>query len=205
MSGPVARVLILDEQPLWRQALEAMVSPLFPQPLLTAVSAVDAAIDWLTEGQPKLAIIDLSHAELAADRAFEEIARLAAPAALMALDRRAAVSQLRRARLAGARGYIAKTSSPGLIEAAIGVVVADGEYYQTPDEGFAAAPTWVERLTPRQREALELLSKGKTNAEIAHRLDVSLPTAKLHVHAVIRAAGARNRTEAVLKAREVAA
>lgn len=52
-------------------------------------------------------------------------------------------------------------------------------------------------LTPRQRETLELLALGLSNHEIADRLVVGLSTAKSHVGAVLRAAGALNRTEAV--------
>lgn len=52
-------------------------------------------------------------------------------------------------------------------------------------------------LTPRQRETLELMAHGLSNAEIAERLVVGVPTVKSHVTAILRAAGARNRAEAI--------
>ncbi|WP_026910520.1 helix-turn-helix transcriptional regulator [Patulibacter minatonensis] len=52
-------------------------------------------------------------------------------------------------------------------------------------------------LTPRQRQTLDLMALGLSNGEIADRLLVGVPTVKSHVGAVLRAAGALNRAEAV--------
>jgi DNA-binding NarL/FixJ family response regulator len=52
-------------------------------------------------------------------------------------------------------------------------------------------------LSPRQREVLDLMLQGLSNAAIAERLVVTLPTVKSHVRAVLRASGSVNRTEAI--------
>ncbi|HRD45817.1 MAG TPA: helix-turn-helix transcriptional regulator [Caulobacter sp.] len=56
-------------------------------------------------------------------------------------------------------------------------------------------------LSTRQREVLDGLMQGLTNIEIGQRLGIALPTVKLHVRAVLRILGARNRTEAALLGR----
>ncbi len=55
------------------------------------------------------------------------------------------------------------------------------------------------RLTARQREVLDLMTSGLSNAEMAERLVVALPTVKSHVRAVLRASGAVNRSDAVAR------
>ncbi|MCF8469590.1 MAG: response regulator transcription factor [Parvibaculum sp.] len=70
-------------------------------------------------------------------------------------------------------------------------------------EGFAEAPdSYVaasqKNLTPRQREVLQELGKGRSNQEIADVLGISVATVKLHVNAILQALGVRNRTEAAI-------
>jgi DNA-binding CsgD family transcriptional regulator len=60
----------------------------------------------------------------------------------------------------------------------------------------------VDDLTDREREVLALLSTGRTNSEIASELFVANGTIKSHVNSICRKLGARNRTEAVARARE---
>jgi len=60
-------------------------------------------------------------------------------------------------------------------------------------------------LTPREREVLELLSRGLTNVEIGRLLYISPSTAKVHVRHILRKLGARNRLQAVLLSQEVLA
>ena len=56
----------------------------------------------------------------------------------------------------------------------------------------------IQKLTERQKEVLRLLSKGLSNKVIAKHLDLSEGTIKLHVSAIMRTLGVRNRTEAVM-------
>jgi len=56
-----------------------------------------------------------------------------------------------------------------------------------------------ETLTPREREVLELIVKGKGNYEIAEALTISLSTAKTHVSSVLTKLGVASRTEAIVK------
>ena len=57
-------------------------------------------------------------------------------------------------------------------------------------------------LTAREFEVLQTLSQGLSNKAVARKLEISLHTVKFHVESVFRKLGARNRTEAVAKARE---
>ena len=61
----------------------------------------------------------------------------------------------------------------------------------------------TENLTPRQREVLAHLRAGKSNKQIAHELGLTEGTVKVHVTAILRLLGVRNRTQAALTAHGV--
>ncbi len=91
-----------------------------------------------------------------------------------------------------------------LIAAAVKLIVAGGRYFS--DFGEMAAKPRAEtglrsRLSTRQLEVLRLIEIGQTNKEIAKALGISVATVKLHVQAILHITGARNRTEAALRAR----
>ena len=65
-----------------------------------------------------------------------------------------------------------------------------------------AAVPFRDVLTERERQVLQGLCESLSNKEIARHLDISEPTVKVHVQAVFRKIGARNRTHAAIIARE---
>jgi DNA-binding NarL/FixJ family response regulator len=58
-----------------------------------------------------------------------------------------------------------------------------------------------EQLTPREREILELMGRGLSNKQIAHRLGIEVPTAKNHVHRIFEKLGIHSRGEAIMLTR----
>jgi DNA-binding NarL/FixJ family response regulator len=109
---------------------------------------------------------------------------------------------------AGFRGYVHKHQSDKEWISAISVLLS-GRIYVPPwlardqDVGIrfeSAPPANIEletlKLTRRQTEILPLLAKGMSNKEIARELNIAEGTTKVHTTALLRALGARNRTEA---------
>jgi DNA-binding NarL/FixJ family response regulator len=74
----------------------------------------------------------------------------------------------------------------------------DGAMSQFSGADRRAAPDILEKLTPRQRDVLELLVKGKSNKEIARELDLGEGTVKIHLAALFRNLGVRNRATAAV-------
>ena len=112
---------------------------------------------------------------------------------------------------AGASGFLLKDTPPDRLVAAIHAV-RDGEALLAPAitrrlieryAGGSAAPApGLDELTAREREVLVLIARGLSNAEIAGRLVVSMPTVKTHVGRVLMKLGLRDRAQAVVAAYE---
>ena len=115
---------------------------------------------------------------------------------------------------AGASGFLLKRTSPELLLEAIKAVAA-GDSLLSPSvtrrviDRMAALPSGeavldrrVEQLTTREREVLEQLARGLSNAEIARALVIEESTVKTHVKRVLMKLGLRDRVQAVIFAYE---
>jgi DNA-binding NarL/FixJ family response regulator len=117
---------------------------------------------------------------------------------------------------AGASGFLLKDTLPVELLTAVRVVAAGdaliapritrrliAEFARRPDPAStAAANAALEQLTDREREVLELIAKGQSNAEIAAALFVSHATAKTHVSRLLMKLDARDRAQLVMIAYE---
>ena len=111
---------------------------------------------------------------------------------------------------AGASGFVLKDDPPEQLIAAIRTV-ADGDALLSPTvtkrviQEFARvprpqAPAGLEELTAREREILELIADGLSNAEIGEKLFIGETTVKTHVTHILQKLGLRDRVQAVVLA-----
>jgi DNA-binding NarL/FixJ family response regulator len=102
---------------------------------------------------------------------------------------------------AGAVACVLKSADPEDIATAVRQVLDQSVFLgspQSPAAGKRLSPG--ESLTPRERDVLELVAQGRSNAEVARRLWVTEETVKFHLTRIYRKLGVSNRTEAARRA-----
>ncbi len=202
------RVLILGTQPVYCEGLGAIVGRLEAQPEVTVSTGPRALVEADTSGYD-LVLVELN-AGSAGVEALAALERIASQplAGLVVFSDRDTPNFVREIMEFGVKGFIPKSLPTNLVLSALKLVEMGGRY--VPDsvlsskpEGFAEAPEAflggnADKLTPRQREVLREIGKGRSNQEIAQVLGISVATVKLHVNAILQALGVRNRTEAAI-------
>lgn len=199
-----ATIVVADDHPLVRDALRHALRQAIPGVrVLEAASLPEAQALIRDQGPVDLALLDLNmpgmdgFTGLAALRAAEPTL----PVAIVSATSDAAV--VRRAIELGAAGFLPKSAPLEQIGEAIQQIL-DGEVWLPAAEAPADNSELAARareLTPQQLKVLAMISQGLANKQIAYALQVSEPTVKAHVTAILRKLGVSSRTQAVIAAR----
>lgn len=212
----VVRVLLVDDQALFREALATLLAVHDGIEVVGEAGEGDEALRRAAELAPDVVLMDLRMPVLDGVGATQRL-RVEQPGvrviALTTFDDDADVFAALRA---GAVGYLLKdVSSARLVEAVL--AAARGESVLQPSVAakviarFAALPDaappgprpqpLVVPLSERELEVLRLLADGRSNRDIASALFLAEGTVKNHVTNVLAKLGARDRTQAALRAR----
>lgn len=199
----MARILIVDDHPLYR---EGLISALGSQMPGVETFGADSAEDGLSllETMPEtdLVLIDLSLPGMDGFAALTAYGTRFPLVPRMLISGHDAPHHVTRAFELGASGFMPKSLSVQAVSDAIATVLR-GEVFVPPAERPAAAAPTPANLTLRQIEVLNLLGAGYTNKEIARALDITERTAKAHVGAIFEALHTENRTQTVLAAQRL--
>lgn len=191
------KLLIVDDHPILREGLAALLRQAGPRATVLQADGVEACLDLLS-GHADLdaVLLDLMMPGPGGLPAIAEIAARRPGLPVIVVSSSEDAEDVRRALVAGARGYVPKSANPQTLLAALQFVLA-GNVYVPPL--VLAAPDAVPEsgLTARQVDVLKLLGDGRSNKEIGRRLDLSEKTVKAHVTAIFRALNVVNRTQAV--------
>jgi DNA-binding NarL/FixJ family response regulator len=209
------RVLVADDQLLVRTGL-AMI--LDAQPDIEVVGEAAngrEAVALARQLRPDVCLFDIRMPEMDGIEATRQLAgpHVVDPMAIVIITTFDLDEYVHGALRAGARGFLLKDSGPELLVQAVHAA-AEGDALIAPSvtvrllAGFArqaraAQPEQpAEALTEREEEVLLTVAKGRTNAEIASDLHISLSTAKTHIASLMMKLGARNRVEIAMWAYE---
>jgi DNA-binding NarL/FixJ family response regulator len=196
MPTPTLRVLVVDEHPVVRQGVRALLERGFEAAEVTDASSLQAALDGMGTNHPDVTIVDPWRAGGEVESVLTTLtAQVGSPIVVFTADGGARL--LSEALKAGVKGYVRK-DSPG--EDLVRAIKAarDGEFYVDP----ALSSTIVldegdKTLSDRQREILQMLADGMQTEAVAIKLGLSTETVRTHTKRILAKLGADTRTQAV--------
>ncbi|EWS56317.1 MULTISPECIES: response regulator transcription factor [unclassified Methylibium] len=200
-------IIVADDHPLFRDALVRLVQQVAPAAeVLEAANAAEVTAALAQAPDAELLLLDL---RMPGAQGAASVARWRAEhpgVPIVVVSGSQSAIEAREVLAAGAHGCLRKSTPPELmLDVLAGLLDGSGIDHpaltssaETPP--VAAAPAG---LTPRQAEVLVWLGTGASNKYIARALGLAEGTVKLHVAAVLHVLDARNRTEAVARAREM--
>jgi DNA-binding NarL/FixJ family response regulator len=212
MSSELLRVLLVDDHPLVRNGLRALLASVPSMTVVGEVTSGEEAITQATELQPDIILMDLHIPGLNGVEATRRIVQAHPHIGILVLTMLEDDASVFAAMRAGARGYLLKGADQVDVLRAIGAA-AHGEAIFSPPiarrlmQYFAnMQPIFPQAafpdLTEREREILGLIALGKSNAEIAEELVLSLKTVSNHVSNIFSKLQVVDRAQAVLRARQ---
>lgn len=217
-TGPsmtAIRVLIADDQDLVRTGLAMILDSQDGIEVVGQAKNGREAVDLAERLRPDVCLFDIRMPELDGIEATRRLAGpdVEHPHAIVVITTFDLDEYVHGALKAGARGFLLKDAGPDLLVQAIHAA-AHGDALIAPSitarllaEFADDAPTKeirepFEPLTDREEEVLVTVANGRTNAEIAGDLHISLSTVKTHLASLMGKLGARNRVELAMWAYE---
>ncbi|HEX5284594.1 MAG TPA: response regulator transcription factor [Bryocella sp.] len=195
-------ILIVDDHPVVRQGLRAMLSsePDFSV-MGMAMSAREAF--GIVRGQvPDVVLMDLRMPEMEGTEAIAELRRITPNIRILVLTNYGSDEYIVRATQAGAMGYLLKNTPQEEIVKAVRMVYRNERYVPKDIAQRLFEAIGREELSPRELEVLALVARGYTNKDAAQKLFISDKTVRNHVTSCLLKLQAKDRTEAVTRAIE---
>jgi DNA-binding NarL/FixJ family response regulator len=197
MSAPC--ILLIDDHAMFRSGLNMVINMAMPEAVVLQAASVKEALSMASQ-TPQIVLLDI---KLNGSSGLEGIASIqqlwpGAPVLMLSSQDEPETARLALAR--GAAAFVSKAETAEKIIDVIQQVLRGDIVGVSPQQNN----TQERRLTPRQREVLELLHQGLSNKLIARKLELSDNTVRRHVQDILEYFSAVNRSEAIFAARQQA-
>ncbi len=183
------RILIADDHEIVRRGLRTLLET---RPEWEVVAEAVTGLQVVEEAKkltPDLIILDISMPEMNGLEALRLIRKTVPQAQVLVLSVHDSEQLVREVLEAGARGYVLKSDAGRVLIAAVEALCNQEPFFTAKVsemmlEGFLRSGNSGEipkdPLTPRERQIVQLLAEGKSNKEIAERLEISVKTIETH-------------------------
>ncbi len=190
MKSTKSSILIIDDHPIIHDGLKTLLkSEKDLEICMTATSASEATDKLAEDGQPDLAIIDLSLGDSDGTYLIQRLKTQYPRMRLLVYSMSEEKLFAERAAIAGADGYVMKTSSPTELKQAIRNLLADEPYFPTSilkrikkrQAGRSQGPlSLFDSLSNREMDIFKLIGQGLDTMKISEKLNISRNTADTH-------------------------
>jgi two-component system, NarL family, nitrate/nitrite response regulator NarL len=202
-DGP-PRVVVADDHGLLRQGMRLLLDTEFPGCEVVEAGTLDDAVMALRAAATDMLLLDLDMPGMSGIPSIRALHALFPVVKIAVVSGSADRKMVAECLTAGASGYVLKEETVEEVAYAIRAIF-EGYLYVSPSlpqtgEDGEPMPVRPAMFTSRQLDVLRQLSLGRSNKEIARALGLSEGTVKIHLAAIFRLLGARNRTEAVVLA-----
>jgi DNA-binding NarL/FixJ family response regulator len=208
------RVLLVDDDALVRAGLSMMLNGAGDLVIVGEAGDGDQVPAAVAKHKPNVVLMDLRMPRVDGITATRRLRAAPQPPEVIVLTTFDADENVLGALRAGASGFLLKDAPPAQIAEAIRRVAA-GDPILSPavtrrlmrraadqENTREQALRQLTGLSPREREVVQAIAEGQTNAEIAASLLMSVPTVKAHVTHILTKAGLANRTQIALLAHD---
>lgn len=205
----MTRIVIVEDNQVILESLAEFVQRDPENQCVGLCATAHEALKLVPRIQPDIVLMDIQLPDMSGIECTEKLKQQLPEVQIIIVTVYEDPDRIFKALRVGACGYLLKRCTPEELIAAIREVKLGGApmsrevarkviaYFQEPVKAAAE----VEDLSPREREILELLSRGFANKEIAARLGVSDGTIRWHLRHIYNKLHVRSRTEAALKFR----
>jgi len=190
-------VLAVDDHPLLREGIAALIGTEDDMELIGEASNGREALDLFRKHQPDITLMDLQMPEMNGIDAIGAIRGEFPDARIIVLTTHPGDVQVSRALKAGARGYLLKGMLRKELSETIRAVHAGHKRLSSEAAAEIAEHAIDDALTPREIDVLRLVAAGNANKEVGAQLSLTEVTVKTHVKNILAKLGANDRTHAV--------
>jgi two-component system response regulator NreC len=202
------RVLLAEDHTIVREGLRSLLEATGRVEVVGEADNGRSAVEIARELLPDVAIVDVSMPELDGVEATRQIKKAAPQVRVIVLTMHSAEVYMKEVFRAGASGYLVKKTAARDLLMAVEAVMRD-EMYLSPAISKVVIDRYVEvsgeapsregynALSDREREVLKLVAEGRTNREVADRLNVAEKTVATHRANVMRKLELHNMSELV--------
>jgi len=195
-----AKILLADDHTMFVQGLQSFLEDEFE--LVGTVADGQELAEAARRLDPDVIVVDISMPVMNGLDAVRQLVKVGTTAKIIFLTMHADEQLMAEAFRCGASGYVLKQSAGEELITAIRQVLA-GHQYVTPLVAAESArapgrhPAQSLRLTPRQREVLQLVIEGRTMKEVAAQLGISTRTAESHKYEMMEGLGVETTAELI--------